>query len=114
MTVPIGTSQQATTCMTLTVPHREFFEYMESINPPADKSIIVMLADGYGPHVHTMARDVARHIEDDPTLRLPLDDHLVGSAATMPVCNSPPHEQPHTRIHAKHTSFRVEVTCRCG
>jgi hypothetical protein len=85
-----------------------------------------MLADGYGPHVHTMARDVARHFEDDSTLRLPLDDHLVGSSATMPVCNRPlrRHTLLYTRryiafkVQARTTSnkhlFWLEAMSRCG
>lgn len=61
---------------------RDAFSYWESVLPPADKSIIVMLADGYGPSIHTMTRDVSRILAKSPNARLALDDYLVGSSFT--------------------------------
>lgn len=72
---------------TLTRVSREAFEYWASVHAPPTDNIVIMLADGYGPHYHTMARSLRRFSEGNKSEMLPLDAFLVGSAITSSVSN---------------------------
>jgi alkaline phosphatase len=66
---------------------REAFEYWASVNAKASDNLVIMLADGYGPHYHTMARSVRRAADKNASYQLPLDSFLIGGSITSASSN---------------------------
>ncbi|EKX51214.1 hypothetical protein GUITHDRAFT_103131 [Guillardia theta CCMP2712] len=66
---------------------REAYDYWSRVNPKAERSLVIMLGDGYGPDVHSMSRSVMRKMLGNESYRLPLDDFLVGTSITSALGN---------------------------
>jgi alkaline phosphatase len=64
------------------------YQYWAKLKPPAEGSVVVMLADGYGPQIHTIARGLLREQSGNASALLDLDAHLVGSAITASASNA--------------------------
>lgn len=66
---------------------REAFDYWTATNPPPTHSQIIMLGDGYGPEIHSLARSVKRYMRNDMSLRMAFDPHMVGQSITSSSSN---------------------------